>query len=425
MGYLIPLLCVGVMSNSSSAVRVETSLFGSSLLLGILLIAANLRAPITSLGPVLSQVQAYFGLSPAACGLLNALPLLIFACASPTAPWLTRRVGLERALLGALGAIAVGCLVRSSGWYDGLWLGTLLIGLGIAVANVLVVPLVKRDFPNRTALCVGLYAATMALMAALASGLAAPLAHWTHYTWKLSLAIWAVLALLALICWWPHARGSQTQASDRAVVPRTSVWRSSVAWQVSMFMALQTMTFYTLIDWYPAMAASAGIGATQAGAHLFVYQAVAVLANLGSSVAIKRLNDQRLLIGHRHRCVWVAAGASTFFAVAIVRWDRRRNVYGDVSEPVRLACSGSSSGKRPLGDGTMRRLRVWGQWPFPCGLAAWNEWELVACPDDANSRWLLTGCICRAGWSESLCRRVTVLQARRVGDPCAPHCTIS
>jgi CP family cyanate transporter-like MFS transporter len=295
MGYLIPLLCVGVMSNSSSAVRVETSLFGSSLLLGILLIAANLRAPITSLGPVLSQVQAYFGLSPAACGLLNALPLLIFACASPTAPWLTRRVGLERALLGALGAIAAGCLVRSSGWYDGLWLGTLLIGLGIAVANVLVVPLVKRDFPNRTALCVGLYAATMALMAALASGLAAPLAHWTHYTWKLSLAIWAVLALVALICWWPHARGSQTQASDRAVVPRTSVWRSSVAWQVSMFMALQTMTFYTLIDWYPAMAASAGIGATQAGGHLFVYQAVAVLANVGSSVAIKRLSDQRLL----------------------------------------------------------------------------------------------------------------------------------
>jgi CP family cyanate transporter-like MFS transporter len=73
------------------------------------------------------------------------------------------------------------------------------------------------------------------------------------------------------------------------------VWRSGIAWQVSMFMALQTVTFYTLIDWFPAMAAASGIGATEAGGYLFAYQAVAVVANLATSVAIKRLRDQRLL----------------------------------------------------------------------------------------------------------------------------------
>lgn len=283
------------MSDSSSAVRVENTLFGSSLLLGILLIAANLRAPITSLGPVLSQVQGYFGLSSVAAGLLNALPLLIFAGASPLAPWLTHRVGLERALLAALGLIAAGGLVRSTGWLPGLWLGTLLIGGGIAVANVLVVPLVKRDFPGHTALCVGLYAATMALMAALASGIAAPLSQLTNYAWKASLGIWTVLAVLAIVGWWPHARAAHSQAAGMSRPRPSSVWRSGTAWQVAMFMALQTMTFYTLIDWFPAMAASAGIDAVQAGGYLFVYQAIAVLANLGTSVAIKRLRDQRLL----------------------------------------------------------------------------------------------------------------------------------
>ncbi|WP_235389239.1 hypothetical protein [Pseudomonas syringae] len=73
------------------------------------------------------------------------------------------------------------------------------------------------------------------------------------------------------------------------------MWGSAIAWQVSMFMALQTVTFYTLIDWYPAMASSVGIGASESGVHLFTYQAIAVVANLSTSIAIKRLKDQRLL----------------------------------------------------------------------------------------------------------------------------------
>ncbi|PMY73354.1 MULTISPECIES: MFS transporter [unclassified Pseudomonas] len=283
------------MTSSFPTARVGTSIFSSSLLLGILLIAANLRAPITSLGPVLDQVQQYFALSAAAAGFLNAVPLLMFAAASPLAPWLTRRLGLEQALFGGLCLIAIGCLVRSSGTSTGLWVGTLLIGGGIAIANVLIVPLVKRDFPSHTALCVGLYAATMALMAALASGLSAPLSSLTGYTWKISLGVWFLLALVALVCWLPHLSNARGRTEVQAPSAAKSVWRSGIAWQVSMFMALQTAIFYTLIDWYPAMANSIGIGASESGLHLFAYQAVAVVANLSTSVAIKRLKDQRLL----------------------------------------------------------------------------------------------------------------------------------
>lgn len=173
--------------------------------------------------------------------------------------------------------------------------GDLLIGGGIAVANVLVVPLVKGDFPGHTALCVGLYAATMALMTALTRGIAAPLSQPTDYAWKASLGIWTGLTVLAIVCWWPHARAAHSQAAGMSRPRSSSVWRSGIAWQVTMFMALQTMTFYTLIDWFPAMVVSAGIGAVQAGGYLCVYQAIAVLANLGTSLAIKRLRDQHML----------------------------------------------------------------------------------------------------------------------------------
>jgi CP family cyanate transporter-like MFS transporter len=293
--FSVPSLCVVQMSSNAPAAHAETSVFSFSLLLCVLLTAANLRAPITSLGPVLSRVQHDFDLAPGAAGLLNALPLLIFGIASPCAPWLTRRLGLERALAGALAFIAAGCLVRSSGLYSGLWLGTLLIGAGIAVANVVVVPLIKRDFAQHTALCIGLYAATMALMAALGSGLAAPLSDLTGYAWKVSLGLWAVFALLAAICWWPYVKTPPAAVSIAAPQGRSSVWRSGIAWQVAMFMALQTMTFYTLIDWFPAMAETAHIGATLAGKYLFAYQAIAVVANLATSVAIRRLRDQRML----------------------------------------------------------------------------------------------------------------------------------
>ena len=282
---------------SISASPAKSSLVSVPLLLGILLIAANLRAPITSLGPVLSWVQRDFALSPAASGLLNALPLLLFAAVSPFAPLLSRRLELERALFAALLAIGAGCVLRSTGVETGLWAGTVLIGAGIAVANVLMVPLIKRDFPQHATLCIGLYAATMALTAAVASGVALPLAGLTAHGWKLSLGLWFALALVSMVAWLPRVASSKGKAMSKDPIdkPRVRMWRSAVAWQVSMFMALQTLVFYTLIDWFPAIASDSGIDAAHAGTYLFAYQAVAVVANLIASAALKRLSDQRLL----------------------------------------------------------------------------------------------------------------------------------
>ncbi|WP_037035740.1 MFS transporter [Rahnella sp. WP5] len=282
---------------SDKTPHVKKSLF-SLTFIGILLIASNLRAPITALGPVIHQIAASFNLSGTYTGLLDALPLLIFGLASPFAPVLTRRIGLESSLLAALVLITVGCLVRSSLGVVGLWTGTFIIGLGIAVANVLVVPLIKRDYPVHAARCIGFYAATMALTAALSSGMASPLSALSSATWRVSMGIWVIPAVFALIVWIKVCArmGNEVGSTKKPVIQGTSsVWKSGVAWQVSMFMALQTMAFYTLIDWYPSMANTHGVSSSVAGFHLFIYQAVAVLANLSTAVFIARLRDQRLL----------------------------------------------------------------------------------------------------------------------------------
>ncbi|MBZ6386882.1 MULTISPECIES: CynX/NimT family MFS transporter [Pantoea] len=266
-------------------------------LLVILLTAANLRAPITAVGPVLENIRSAFGLSAAAAGFFNFIPLMMFAALAPVAAALGNRYGLERSLWVALLLTTLGSLVRWLPDEAALWSGTFMLSAGIAAANVLLPPLIKRDFTHHTAKYIGLYAATMSLTASLASGVAVPLATWTEAGWRLSLGVWAVPGLVALLAWLPlltpraaHRSGATHALSAVGATP----WRSGIGWQVSLFMALQSLAFYTLIDWFTPYAQAKGYSQAEAGWLLFLYQAIAILANLGCMVALKRLRDARL-----------------------------------------------------------------------------------------------------------------------------------
>lgn len=264
----------------------------------LLITAANLRTPITVTGPVLENICRTFSLSASAAGLLNFIPLLMFAVLAPCASWLGNRLGLEKTLWGAVWLIALGSLWRISGSAPALWLGTLTLSAGIAAANVLLPPLIKRDFTAHTAKYIGLYASTMAITASLASGTAVPLALATRAGWTLSLGIWLVPALIALIAWLPLLKrvgAPRASAGSVSAVRLKSPWKSMLGWQVSLFMALQSMVFYTLIAWFTPYAQANGFSQIAAGWLLFIYQLVAVVANLGCMVALKKLRDQRLI----------------------------------------------------------------------------------------------------------------------------------
>lgn len=264
----------------------------------ILLTAANLRAPITSTGPVLRDICATFDLNTSAAGLLNFIPLMLFAAVAPLASWGGNKIGLEKGLWGAVCLVTTGSILRILPYEAGLWAGTIILSTGIAAANVLLPPLIKRDFKNHTAKYIGLYASTMAITASIASGVAVPLQQISPAGWSLSLGIWIVPAFVAAIAWIPllkstpsgHLNGHSSSSGKLK-----SPWKSLLGWQVSLFMALQSMAFYTLIDWFTPYAQSEGISQESAGWLLFVYQAVAVISNMVSIAVLKKLNDQRLI----------------------------------------------------------------------------------------------------------------------------------
>jgi CP family cyanate transporter-like MFS transporter len=266
------------------------------LAVGIVLIGANLRAPITSLGPVLLDIQASLDLDSAAAGLLNALPLLLFAGLSLIAPGVGRRHGLERVLGASIAAILVGTLLRSLWLPAGLWMGTILLSAGIAFGNVLLPGLVKRDFPDHCAGMIGLYAAAMAGMAGLSAGLAVPIAKLPFADWRWSLGAWAVLSLVTLLFWLPQMRVPPHHLSTAPHgMPAVSPWRHPIGWQVSLFFALHSLIFYSVVDWFPSYVSDAGVSQATAGVYLLVYQLVAVATNVGSASMIRRFADQRVL----------------------------------------------------------------------------------------------------------------------------------
>jgi MFS transporter, CP family, cyanate transporter len=262
------------------------------LILSIVLVAANLRPALTSVAPLIGEIRADAGLSNGVAGLLTTLPLLAFGVLSPAAPRLARRFGMERVLLASLLVLAAGILLRSAGQVAVLFLGSAILGAAIAVGNVLLPGLVKRDFPERAGLMTSVYSTALAVSATLAAGVSLPIAQ--HVGWRGSLALWSLPALVAAVAWVPRLRDDRHHnASDQSSYGVGGLWRSSLAWQVTLFMGLQSLAYYVTLTWLPEILRAGGMGASRAGWMLALAQAVAIVSMFFAPVIAGRRPSQR------------------------------------------------------------------------------------------------------------------------------------
>jgi CP family cyanate transporter-like MFS transporter len=249
-------------------------------------------------GAVLEAIRADTGLSAAAAGVLAAIPLLAFAAISPLAPAIGRRVGMERAIFIALLLLALGILIRSAPSNAALFAGSALLASAIAIGNVLVPGLIKRDFPDKVGVMTSVFAVSMALSAALATGIVVPLAAVLPGGWRGSLGIWLLPALVTALFLLPRLKSATPPPPQASGAKARSVWRSKLAWNVTAYMGLQSMSFYVLIGWLPTILQSQGMSATAAGWLLSVLTALGVMVGFVLPPLMARFDDQR----------WLAAG---------------------------------------------------------------------------------------------------------------------
>lgn len=267
------------------------------LLASVILLALNMRAPITSVGPLTPMIRDSLALPNAAAGALTTVPLLAFAVLSPFASKLARKLGMEVVLFGALLLLTAGLMVRPAGSITALFAGTAFVGTAIALCNVIVPAFVKEHFSHHIGLMTGFYATSMNLAGALGSGFSVPIALRSDFGWRAALGFWIIPTIAAILIWfsqWKYIRRPIKTAPKP--YKKSNLKSSKLAWCVTAFMGLQSLLFYTLIAWLPDILQEQGFHASSAGWMLSIIQFTQLPFTFIVPIIAGRMKNQQPLV---------------------------------------------------------------------------------------------------------------------------------
>lgn len=262
-------------------------------LVGVLVVSLNLRTAVTSISPLLGEIDAEIGLGATGMGLLGMVPTAMFALWGVLTPLLLRRAGLEAVTVVAMLAAAAGQVLRAAA--DDPWVmgaGSLVALAGMGVGNVVAPPLVKKYFPAHVPLVSTLYITGLQLGTVVPALLAVPVADAAG--WRVSIGWWAALAVVAVVPWAVEiARsGSAPVAGPTAGTgPRIRPWRSPVGLALALFFGTNSLCTYAFFTWMPAVAESIGMSRAAGGAALAVFSAIGLVAALVVPWVAGRFDD--------------------------------------------------------------------------------------------------------------------------------------
>ena len=259
----------------------------------LMLAAANLRGGLVIIGPLVADMRADLGVSASAFGMLMTLPLICFGLISLLVPSLARRIEPLQVVLLAIIVIAIGAALRLVINFPVMLFGTLLLGTGVAILNVLIPGLVKGLFPRQSGSLTGLYTLILTLGATLSILSAVPMRDYFG-SWQAPMVVWALLPLLAALVWLPMLRVKFTPKN--MPTPSTSAWRLPRAWALMAFMGLQSSVFYVLATWLPRLLMDSGYSDIYAGNLTSLLALVGLPAAFIIPIAAGRLETQRPLV---------------------------------------------------------------------------------------------------------------------------------
>lgn len=304
---------------------VESSAQRLLVVVGIVVLAFNLRPAAVSVGPVLTEVTTALRMSPTMAGVLTTLPVVAFASFGAAAPTLARRGGVHRVTLLALAAVAVGLGARAGTDSVPLFLLLSLLALaGMATANVLLPSLVKLHFPDRVGLLTSLYTTSLAVGLTMASVLTVPVGEQLG-GWRWGLGVWALTALLAALPWLGLVRHDRAPEPQPHSVRLADVARTRLGWAMALLFGLQSLQAYSIFGWFAQVYRDAGFDARTAGLLLGVVTGVSIPLSFVLPALAARLRHQGLLLSALTACypvgylglLWAPVAGAWVWAVLI------------------------------------------------------------------------------------------------------------
>ena len=264
------------------------------LIIGIILMAMTLRLPLTVVGPIIEFIREGLGISNVLAGFLTTIPLLAFALVSPFVPRISRTIGIELSLFISMLLLATCIALRSAGITSLLLVGTIIIGVAISFGNVLLPSFFKLKFPFHVGLMMGIYSVAMNVSGGFGAGLSHPIANTTN--WQIALAFPIVIVLIASLVWSPQLRNNDRMQATATTAPKLKLWRSPLAWAVTLAMGLQSFIFYTTGAWLPAIFVSQGMAADKAGWMVAIMLLAQLPLTFIMPVLADKLKNQRPIV---------------------------------------------------------------------------------------------------------------------------------
>ena len=269
------------------------------LIIGIIAVAAMLRAPLTAVGPVINEIRDDLMITNTVAGLLTTIPLLTFAAVSPFVSKAVEKFTMPVTLFYAIMLLVASLYIRTFGSLEWFVIGTILLGVAISVGNVILPSYAKWKFPLQMGFVTAIYSSTMNLTAGLGSGASVPLAEMSGLGYKLSLTIWIVIAIVALITWIPQLRGvkgMQSAGDNVSGAPKRKMRQSKMAWAIAIMFALQSTTFYTNVAWLPSILMDKGFSPETAGYFFMFCQFAQLPMTFLFPILASKVDSQRVIV---------------------------------------------------------------------------------------------------------------------------------
>lgn len=264
------------------------------LMFSIILVALNLRPSMAAFGPLLSAIRGDIPLSFSLASLLTMLPVMAMGLAMFFGIGVSQRLGEQRTVV--LSLLIIGLATVSRLFLDSaaeLILSAVLAGIGIALIQALMPALIKSRFSDNVSVCMGLYVTSIMGGAAIAASFA-PLVMTRTDSWRVGLAIWAALALVALLFW--SAQRSRRPTPSAKSSSNESFFTNSRAWLLAIFFGLGTASYTCVLAWLAPYYVEKGWSEQQAGLLLGFLTAMEVLSGLLTPAIANRSRDRRLVL---------------------------------------------------------------------------------------------------------------------------------
>lgn len=271
--------------------------FSVIVVLAVVFLSLIARPPIAAMGSLLPEIVTDLNLSPSQAGLIASAPVFLFGFGAFISPWLASRFGVNLALMIMATILAISLVVRVAADFEWLLVGTFGVGVAIAVINVLLPNVIRTEFKDHVAAATGLYTALFGLTASIAAAISVPISD-AFGGWRISLGLWALIALAAAALWLPLIRSRSTQklgGGRLSKFDRAAVLRSSSGMSIIAFFGLQSAGFYLMLNWLPTILVDYGYSAANAGNLLGLATIVGVPLATVSTFFFRKFNNLGLL----------------------------------------------------------------------------------------------------------------------------------